>query len=298
MNRSWTWLLVGVALLLSCGDEERVAGGSGTHLPQPTARLLDTNLQPLHAEVWRLWRLDGNEAVPTRQIVDPNGFLVPEEGQWIVEAWRDSAHAGSMQGLSSSQVVGAEACMKALTYLPGTEADRVGVLACRDLASPTNHSRADGRPLGVGVFGTQTPIQKIVRVPRWDTAASSFSDSRRFMIFQIHMSDTTRDTIENGTKVPAYVNVTFSLKRSSEQPGLVDISLPQGDWLFVGWGGARMSTADSYLWANPPSSKWAKLAELKACMAAVTGACKDQPLTLSGGPDTSEAKDHFVVRVP
>lgn len=298
MTRTRTLLVLACALLFSCSDDDRVAGGSGTHLPQPTARLLDTNMQPLHAEVWRLWRVDGDQAIPTWQIVNPNGFVVPDEGQWIVEAWRDTAHAGLLDGLSNTQVAGTDACMKALTYLPGTEADRVGVLACRDLASPSNHSRVDGHPLGVGIFGTQTPIQKIVRVPRWDTAASAFSDSRRFMIFQIFMNDTTKETIENGKTIPSYVRVEYSLQRSSEQPGLVDVSMKQGDWLFVGWGGVQMSKADSALWANPPARKWAKLALIKACIGSPAGACRDQPLTLSGGPDTSEANDHFVVRVP
>ncbi|MBK9576323.1 MAG: hypothetical protein IPO40_04540 [Fibrobacteres bacterium] len=293
MTRTRTLLALACALLFSCSDDDRVAGGSGTHLPQPTARLLDTNLQPLHAEVWRLWRLDGDVAVPTQQIVNPNGFLVPDEGQWIVEAWRDTAHAGALDGLSNTQAIGMDSCIKALTYLPGTESDRVGVMACRDLASPTSHSRAGGSPLGVGVFGTQSPIQQIVRVPK----SNGTSDSRRFLVWRIDLTDTTRDTTIGAVHQAAQVKVKFEFNRTSEQPGLVDVSLRKGDWLFVGWGGGRMSQGDSALWKNPPVWKWAKFTELKKCFSA-TGACPDQPMTLSGGPDTAEAADYFVVRVP
>lgn len=295
MTRTRTLLALLCALLFSCSDDDRVAGGSGTHLPQPTARLLDTNLQPLHAEVWRLWRVDGDVAVPTRQIVNPNGFLVPDDGLWIVEAWRDTAHAGLLDGLSNTQTTGMDSCIKALTYLPGTESDRVGVMACRDLASPTSRSRAGGSPLGVGVFGSQTPIQQIVRVPKPNGTAS---DSKRFLVWKIHLTDTTRDTTIGAVYQAAQIKVGFEFWRTSDQPGLVDISLPQGDWLFVGWGGGKMSPGDSALWKEPPQSKWAKLAELKQCLATTGGACSSQPLTLSGGPDTAEAKDHFVVRVP
>ncbi len=294
MTRTRTLLALVCALLFSCSDDDRVAGGSGTHLPKPTARLLDTNLQPLHAEVWRLWRVDGDVAVPTRQIVNPNGFLVPDEGLWIVEAWRDTAHAGLLDGLISAQATGMDSCIKALTYLPGTESDRVGVMTCRDLASPTSHSRAGGSPLGVGVFGTQSPIQQIVRVPK----PNGTSDSRRFLVWKINRMDTTRDTTIGAVHQVAQMKVEFEVRRTSEQPGLVDVSLRQGDWLFVGWGGGKMSRGDSALWLNPPGSKWARYLELKECIAATSGACRGQPMTLSGGPDTAEAADYFVVRVP
>ncbi|QQS05365.1 MAG: hypothetical protein IPK50_00335 [Fibrobacterota bacterium] len=282
------------ALLFSCSDDDRVAGGSGTHLPQPTARLLDTNLQPLHAEVWRLWRLDGDVAVPTRQIVNPNGFLVPDEGLWIVEAWRDTAHAGLLDGLSSTQATGMDSCIKALTYLPGTESDRVGVLACRDLSSPTRQSRSGGSPLGVGLFGTQAPIQQIVRVP---TSTGINSDVYRFMVFKIDWDNFQAKTLVDGKEVPARIPVRYDHERISAERGLVDISLrtPRTHWLFIGWGGTDL---DSF-WHAPPGVLWADSLLLSKCLVAGNlGACKDQPFLGTWPDGVNSASVHFVVRVP
>ncbi|HNY30939.1 MAG TPA: hypothetical protein PKO15_08625 [Fibrobacteria bacterium] len=280
------------ALLLGCGDD-RVAGGSGTHLPKPTARLLDTNLQPLQAEVWRLWRVDGDQAVPTWQIVDPSGFLVPDDGLWIVEAWRDTAHAGGLEGLSAAKAVGMDSCTRALTVLPGTETSRVGVVACRDLAAPSRTSRAGDVPLGVGIFGARSAIQQIVRVPTYN---GNRSDAYRFMVWKIEWERSIPKAIVDGKEVPAQVPIVFVEHRISAERGLVDISVGKpGYWLFVGWGGDKLDD----FWKSPADTLLADSLPLSNCLTASNlGACKDQPVQ-TGWPDAVDRPSvHFVVGYP
>ena len=93
-NRFAWAALVGLAFLGGCGDD-KVAGGTGSDFPQPMARLLDSTLQPVSAGVWRLWKVDGDSATASSQVVDANGFGLPGSGLWIVEAWKDSSASGA-----------------------------------------------------------------------------------------------------------------------------------------------------------------------------------------------------------
>lgn len=293
MTRTRTLVVLLCALLFGCSDDDRVAGGSGTHLPKPTARLLDTNLQPLHAEVWRLWRVDGDQAIPTWQFTDPNGFEVPDSGLWIVEAWRDTTHSGFMDGLGSTATVGMDSCIRALTYLAGTEPSRVGVVSCQDLVAPTRHSRSNTTPLGVGVFGARMAIQQIIRVPTTD---KNRSDAFRFMVFRVDWSHGVTRRVVDGKEIPSRVPVIFDHQRISAERGLVDIEMNgrRGDWLFVGWGA---ETLDSF-WLHPQDTIMADSIKLSACkIAGNYGACKDQPF-LDTWPSKNPGNVHFVVGLP
>jgi hypothetical protein len=292
MNRLFAVALASAAVLIGCGDTKS-AGGTGSDFPQPLARLLDTNLQPISARVWRLWRVQGDSAEAVQQILDSNGFRVPSSGLWVVEAWSDSVKSGPLGGLSKSRFTDTNnSCSRALTYLSGSGTALVGVLPCADLPAPSlsTPSRLT-KPLGVGVFGSTDAIQRVSKVPGPPVAAF------RFQIFQILWDSVKHpDTAQSVTGTDS-VLLRYWGYRISSLPGAVDVSLASGDWMFKGWV-AQLDSTGMANWSKPPvSTSWANKAVLLACRDSVgsDGYCEARPTASS---PQGEADVFFVVHAP
>lgn len=289
MTRSQApWAILVAALLSSCADDSaRLAGGTGSDLPRPVARLLDTNMRPVEAPVWRLWEVVGDTAYPDTQIVDLSGFIVPPSGLWIVEAWSDTTHSGSLVGLKKAWTHDTiTSCAQHLTRIPGLAETQVGVQPCLWLAPPSMASRVDS-PVAVGVFGSQQAIQKIVRIPGQNYGRGSF----RFVVWRI------TDSIKVGQAgPPSSVDSTlmeFHLIQFSPIRGTVDVTVPEGRWLFEGWsfGPANNDTA---AWKNTiPQKRFASDAELSRCMSDPEHACPGQPAKHFSEVDASEVFFHI-----
>ncbi|HXP90201.1 MAG TPA: hypothetical protein VN931_04635 [Fibrobacteria bacterium] len=290
MNRPYVLALVAAAILAGCGDTKS-AGGTGSDFPQPMARLLDTNLEPVSARVWRLWRVDATDtARDSLQVVDTGGFRLPASGLWIVEAWTDSVAAGSRQGLAGVPFHDTSACSHSLTYLQDRGTEIVGVLPCLDLAPPSVQGARKNRPLGVGVFGALDSIQRVVGVP--GPAVAAF----RFQIFRIAWDSIKHpDTAQSVTGTDS-VLLLYSGQRTSLLPGTADITAPAGDWMFQGWVAALDST-NLGQWSNPPPRLWANEAVLRSCTDSIGGAldCTARP---TSSPPLGEPDVFFVVHSP
>lgn len=290
MDRLLGALLAAAVLLSGCGDS-KVAGGTGSDFPQPMARLLDTNLQPVSARVWRLWRVQGDSTEAVLQIADSNGFRVPVSGLWIVEAWSDSVNSGPLRGLSKSRFADTNStCSRVLTYLPGQSGTRmVGVLPCLDIAAPSlaTPSRST-KPLGVGVFGASDSIRTIVSVPG---ASKAF----RFMVWSIRW-DTVKHPLPSTVTGTDSVLVSYRGKRTSLLHGTVDVGLPTGDWYFEGWAADLGDSLGLYDWTYPPATRWVDSIALRSCFGSASGDCTLHRV----GPTIwyKEADAHFVVRLP
>lgn len=289
MNRLLGLALVGTAFLAGCGDTKS-AGGTGSDFPQPMAKLLDTNLQPIAARVWRLWRVQGDSVEATLQVSDSNGFRVPTTGLWVVEAWTDSVQSGPLGGLSKSRFTDTgNSCSRSLTYLPGQGKAQVGVLPCSEsfLTAPSLHTRPKNKPLGVGMFGSADSIQTVVAVPGGSAAY-------RFMVWSIRW-DTVKPPVLSGVTGTDSVLITYRGERISALRGSVDVGLPSGDWYMEGWT-ASLSDSGLYDWTYPPATRWVDSTALRTCFATATGDCSQHRV----GPTIwhKEADAHFVVRVP
>jgi hypothetical protein len=257
------------------------------------ARLLDTNLQPVSARFWRLWKVDGTDtARDSQEVVDTvdAGFRLPPSGLWIVEAWSDSAAAGSRQGLAGVPYHDTSACSHSLTYLQDSGTEIVGILPCLDLAPPSVQGTRKNRPLGVGVFGRMDTIQRVVSVPGPPVAAF------RFQIYRIEWDSVKHpDTAQSVTGTDS-VLLAFAGKRTSLLPGTADITVPSGDWMFQGWVAAVDSTSQS-AWQSPVARQWANESVLLTCRDSVggNGYCRARP---TSSPSQGEPDVFFVVHAP
>ena len=290
MNRIFGLALAGAAFLIGCG-ETKSAGGTGSDFPQPMARLLDTNLQPVSARVWRLWRVQGDSAEAAQQVMDSNGFRVPASGLWVVEAWTDSVQSGPLGGLSKSKFTDTgNSCSRSLTYLPGQGTQQVGVLPCSEsyLIAPSLHSRPSNKPLGVGMFGSADSIQTVTTVPGGSAAY-------RFMLWSIRW-DTVKHSVPSPVTGTDSVLITFRGERTSSLRGSVNIGLPAGDWYLEGWTASLGDPLGLYDWTYPPAIQWVDSSALKTCFESSTGDCSLHRI----GPSIwhKEADAHFVVHVP
>ena len=292
MNRGFGLALVGAALLAGCGDANS-AGGTGSDFPQPMARLLDTNLSPVSARFWRLWKVDGTDtARDSLEVPDTSeeGFRLPRSGLWIVEAWSDSIAAGSRQGLAGVPFRDTSDCSHSLTYLQDRGKAIVGIMPCLDLQAPSVQNSRRNRPLGVGVFGATDTIQSVVPVP--GPAVAAF----RFQVFRIEWDSVKHpDTTQSVTGTDS-VLLVFTGRRTSLLPGTADITAPSGDWMFQGWG-ATLDSTNSGQWSSPPSRLWANEAVLRSCTDSLGGAqyCKARP---TSSPTQGEPDVFFVVHSP
>jgi len=290
MNRLFGLALVGAACLAGCGNANS-AGGTGSDFPQPMARLLDTSLQPVSARVWRLWRVDATDtARDSLQVSDTEGFTLPRSGLWIVEAWSDSASAGSPQGLVGVPYRDTSECSHSLTYLQDRGKEIVGILPCLDLQAPSVQKSRKNRPLGVGVFGAMDTIQSVVPVPGPGVAAF------RYQVFRVAWDSIKHPDPSQSVTGTDSVLLLFAGKRTSLLRGTADISVPSGDWMFQGWVAALDSTNLSQ-WNSPPSRQWANESVLKNCTDSLGGAqyCSARP---TSSPTLGEPDVFFVVHAP
>jgi len=252
MTLSSARLAILVAILfLGCADDStRLAGGTGSDLPRPTARLLDTNLIPVPAKIWRLWKIVGDSAYPSLQIADPAGFQLPKSGLWLVEAWDDSSKSGTLDGLKnvkSPDSLGR--CAQNLTYLAnGTDSSSVGVQPCSRVEAPSLKSRGD-RPAGVGVFSADGDIRRVIRI-----TGDHGLDAYRFVVWRV-LSDSLlyRGTPNNDTLVKTQRREF----RVSSIRGTIDITLPKGNWILEGWVSPKKYSTIASWEASIPDSMWA-----------------------------------------
>jgi hypothetical protein len=254
-------ILVAILLLGCADDTTRLAGGTGSDLPRPTARLLDTSLNLLDAKVWRLWQVYGDSAKATSQIVDSTGFVVPASGKWIVEAWKDSASAGEFDKSRRVKIAGkVDSCELNLTYLKGKSEEFVGVLQCLDIAAPSGGGRA---LMGLGVFGRADSIHRIVKMT---TAAL---DAWRFLVWQVLPESTQRSVpgMQGTPNQNSTMLVRQPIPRYSPYRGLVDVTASKGIWLYQGWNGRTFDSLENRTWLNSlPSSMWVDSADMANCI--------------------------------
>ncbi|MEN9309050.1 MAG: hypothetical protein RL173_2982 [Fibrobacterota bacterium] len=261
-------ILVAILLLGCADDTTRLAGGTGSDLPRPTARLLDTSLNLLDAKVWRLWQVYGDSAKASSQVVDSSGFVVPPSGQWIVEAWKDSAAAGAFEPARRIKIDGKlSECESNLTYLNGMGESIVGVLSCREIEAPSGKLRP---PMGWGAFGRSDTIHEIIRMP-----ASLAADAWKFAVWKVD-TFTVRPPWVDSVQHKASFLVRHPVVRYAAYKGLMDITTGSGIWLFQAWNGVVPIQDSLEKWeASLQDSMWVDADVLRGCIKS-PGFCANQ----------------------
>lgn len=264
MTRSQApWAILVAALLASCADDSaRLAGGTGSDLPRPVARLLDTSLIPVEAKVWRLWEVVGDTAYPDTQIVDPSGFRVPGSGGWIVEAWFDSVSAGRFDASHAVLIQGElDSCESNLTYIQGMGDSVVGVLKCLDIM-PLSQGKA-GAPVGWGYFGRRDTIHEIIKMP-----STLAADAWKFAIWKVDTLSVRAPWVDTAQHTTALL-VRHPVVRYAPYRGLMDITTGKGIWLFQAWNGEIPPLSSIKAWEDSlmeSDSMWVDSAALGTCI--------------------------------
>lgn len=260
------FVLLVAALLAGCADDSsRLAGGTGSDLPRPTARLFDTAFQPIEAKLYRLWRYRGDSLVPTYQVATADGFVLPTEGSWIVEAWDDSASVGLVAGLPTVEAP-TTSCLRTMArWITGS--DGIGIPSCQELIDTTNQRRPlsmmrdrTPRPLAAGMFVATDTVHRYMQVPD-DVKAF------RFLVWKV-LWETTKgpDTgVDVTTQEVDSVLLLFHGSIVSPRANMVDVTLPHGDWILEGWT-ATLSDSEMVDWQAQPAAKWADSAIVRDCL--------------------------------
>jgi hypothetical protein len=137
----------------------------------------------------------------------------------------------------------------------------------------------------VGVFEAADTIRMFTRVPNKVQAY-------RFMVWSIRWDTVKTPNIAQATGTDS-VLISLRDKRISALPGIVDIALPSGDWMFEGWV-AQPSDSGLYDWNYPMNPRWVDSTVLRACFEDSAGFCTSRP-----GPliRNKEADVIFVERI-
>ena len=258
-------LLVAVLLVGCADDSTRLAGGTGSDLPRPTARLFDSAYKPIEANLYRLWKIEGDSLVPSYQVNTTDGFVLPTEGSWIVEAWGDSERVGAIEGLKKMRAPSTSCLRTMARWITGEEG--IGILSCQDLIDTTGQRRPlsmvrdnTPRPLAAGMFVASDTIHRFMQVP---DGVQAF----RFLIWKVQWEAPKKP--DTGSAVTTHevdsVQLLFHGSTVSTRSGMVDATLPRGDWIIEGWT-AAISDSEMVLWASQPATKWADSAIVRNCL--------------------------------
>lgn len=262
------FVLLAAALFVGCADDStRLAGGTGSDLPRPSARLFDTAFHPVEAKLYRLWKVQGDSLVPAYQVHSSNGFMLPEEGVWVVEGWADSQKVGDVQGLARSSVP-STSCPQSITRVVNGDSG-LGIPTCEDLIDTTNHRRplsmarsTTPRPDAAGMFNVTDTARRYMIVP---DGVQAF----RYLFWNIQWGIPKRPDTGSGVTTHEVDSVLIVLRESlnqvSPRKGMVDVTVPSGDWLIEGWT-ATLPDSEMVAWATQqPIAKYADSASLRAC---------------------------------
>lgn len=268
MTRSQApWAILVAALLSSCADDSaRLAGGTGSDLPRPVARLLDSNLSPIPAKVWRIWEVDGESLKRPYQVLDTQGFEVPRSGSWIVEAWNDTAQLGALADLTPQATPKVE-CYSRLSLLRANDSV-VGIVSCPELLDTTGSKRPLSLkaprtpiPVAAGFFKGTLSIRTMYLAPGMDKAF-------RFHIWKIDTSIRKRtDSSSSDQKIDS-VGLVYWGYNVSPVPKLLDTTLEEGDWFVEGWGSNFSSSQTEAEWKSleTGTKKFADPRPLEKCL--------------------------------
>jgi hypothetical protein len=260
------FVLLAAVLLVGCADDStRLAGGTGSDLPRPTARLFDTAFHPVEAKLYRLWKVQGDSLVPSYQVHATNGFLLPQDGAWVVEAWADSQMVGGVQGLPRTAMP-TTSCTKIIARVINGDSG-MGIPSCDDLIDTSNHRRplsmsrsTTPRPDAAGMFVVTDTVRRYMIVP---DGVQAF----RFLLWEVLWMTPKRP--DTGAGVTTHevdsVLVVFRGEQVSSRKGIVDVTFPKADWLIEGWT-ATLPDSEMVAWATKqPIAKFADSASLRAC---------------------------------
>lgn len=227
--------------------------------------MFDSTYKPIAAKLYRLWKIEGDSIVPTYQVNTSEGFPLPTEGSWIVEAWNDSERVGAIEGLKKLGTPSAS-CLKTMVRWVNGE-DGIGIPSCLDLIDTTGQHRplsmvreSTPRPSAAGMFIATDSIHRYLQVP---DGVQAF----RFLVWEVLWATPKKPDTSAGVTTHEVDSVLLLRRGSiiSPRPSMVDVTLLSGDWIIEGWT-AALSDSEMTEWASQPLAKWGDSAILRDCL--------------------------------
>lgn len=247
-------LLTACALLASCGSDKSASGGTGSDFPIHPAIAIVQELKggTVQAAAWRLWSVSDDSVRYRRELSSTDsGFLLPDTGSWLVEAWSSSTAAGKANDLASVPAMDAyERCLNWIGRNTTSASPSPAVLgACSDLKSPTvlAHGSTQGAPRAIAAF----------RLPSPDAAASTVRDSNG--IVKARAWRLWKATPSASGPLTEFV---FAGYQSGGEPGVIETSGLSGTWVAQGW----IAPPSDTLYRTPPFTSGLESTLLDLCL--------------------------------
>ncbi len=222
-------LTVGGAIALSsCGSDKTASGGTGSDFPiHPAVAIVqDKNRNTIAASSWRLWSVGKDSIRHDRELsTTDSGFLLPDTGSWIVEAWVGAQTGGRTSDLSTQPIdPNFERCLNWIGRNTSSPNPAKAVLGnCTEIVSPTvrSHGASQVAPRALAAFRLPSPrtSASIVR----DTSGRP-APARAWRLWKA----------TGGTSGPLAI-YRFAGFQNGGEPGTLETAGLSGTWVAQGW---------------------------------------------------------------
>lgn len=228
-------LLSGALLLASCGSDKTASGGTGSDFPiHPAVAIVMTrDNEVVVAAAWRLWSVHGDSLRYDKELsTTEGGFLLPDTGSWVVEAWKNIGAAGSANGLAPQPLDASyERCLNWIGRTSGGSTAKAILGACDELASPTVQSRSTAGqvdPSAVAAF----------RMPRPGASSSTVLDGAGNPV----TARAWRLWKATGASSGPLAIFSFAGYQAGGEAGALETDGLVGTWVAQGWNGVPLDT--------------------------------------------------------
>lgn len=185
------------------------------------------------AASWRLWMVQDDSLRYHRELATTDsGFLLPDTGSWVVEAWSSAVAAGITADLSPQPLD--DDFHRCLHWIGrNTSASipqKATIGTCDELASPTvlSHGASQRAPSAIAAFRLPSPSASGYAIK--DSTGHILS-ARAWRLWKF----------TGGTTGPLAM-YRFAGYQSGGEPGVLEISGLEGTWVAQGWNAAPLDT--------------------------------------------------------
>ena len=245
----------GVLILSSCGSDKTASGGTGSDFPiHPAIAIVqDKNRNTVAASSWRLWSVGRDSIRHDRELsTTDSGFLLPDTGSWIVEAWGGPQGGGKTSDLSTLPIdPHFERCLNWIGRNTSSPNPAKAVLGtCAEITSPTmrSHGASQAAPRAVAAFRLPSPRASASLVR---DSVGRLAEARVWRLWKA----------TGGTTGPLAI-YRFAGFQSGGEPGTLETAGLTGTWVAQGW----LSSPTDSLFRSPAFEAALESALLDRCL--------------------------------
>lgn len=194
---------------------------------------MTSNQEVVVAASWRLWSVRGDSLSYHKELgTTDSGFLLPDTGSWLVEAWSTTNAAGKNSDLHTQPLDASfDRCVNWIGRNRSEASPAKAVLgACDELESPTVQSRGSAQSLPSAIAAFRLPSPE-VQPATITTESGSSVPARAWRLWKA----------TGGTTGPLSI-YRFAGYQAGGEPGVIETSGLTGTWVAQGWNQAPPDT--------------------------------------------------------